>query len=56
MRFVDGEEGEPPAFPQVIQQRQEAVGQQALGRHVDQVEFVRAQAAFGFSGGSKVLR
>jgi hypothetical protein len=56
MRFVDGEQGEAAPVMQEVHQAEEALGQQALRRDVDQVQLVHAQAPFDFRRGGEILR
>ena len=44
VRFVDGEQRQPRAALQVVEQAQAAIGQQSLGRDVQQVDVAGAQA------------
>ncbi len=52
MCFVDGEQGDLAA----IEQRQEALRQQALRRDIEQVEVASQQSAFHLGGGLRVQR
>jgi len=56
MRLVDGEQGDPLQRGEAVEQGEETLAQQALGRDINQVEFALQQPAFDGGGGCLIER
>ena len=56
VRLVDGEEGDPSFAIEAVEEAEEALAEQALGCHIDEVELAGKQAALGLAQGVEVER
>ena len=56
VRLVDREERQLAALDELVEEAHEALGEQAFGSDVDEVEFAAHQAAFGVDDGLEVER